>query len=349
MRTGEPLRVVVFRALQLGDMLAAVPALRAVRAWRPEAHLTLVGLPWAAELFSRFDWIDEFLAFPGHPLLPERMADDEALSAFFAQVRMRRFDLAIQLHGSGSITNAIVAALGARETAGFHPASTANPDPRRYVQWPEHGSEVDRLLRLPHHLGAPAVPTALDFPLRDDDHARLAALWCAPADRPVVVVHPGARLPSRRWPAQRFAAVAGALRDLGCEIVLTGSSAESDVLRRFRAHAPSGVVDLAERTDLGTLAALIDRAALLVCNDTGVSHIAAARGTPSVVVSCGADPSRWAPADATRHRMLAAEVPCRPCLFDHCPTQHECAQAVEPGQVVDEARRLLARELPRAA
>jgi ADP-heptose:LPS heptosyltransferase len=344
-----PYRMAVFRALQLGDMLAAVPALRALRAWKPEARLTMIGLPWALELFPRYECIDDFLEFPGHPLLPERNASDEALAGFFAQARARRFDLAAQLHGSGSITNAIVAQLGAATTAGFHPPSCSNPDPVHYLCWPQHGREAERLMSLPRHLGAPSAGCELDFPVLDGDRARLARLWSPAPERRTVIIHPGARLPSRRWPAERFALVAHAMREQDCEVVLTGSAAEADTLACFRAHAPDGIVDLSQRTDLGTLGALIDAAALLICNDTGVSHIASARGTPSVVVSCGADASRWAPLDGARHRVLAAQVACRPCSYERCPTMHECAQAVEVESVIVEAHRLLSQELPRAA
>lgn len=342
-------RIAVFRALQLGDMLVAIPALRALRAWQPHAHLTLIGLPWAQALAERFAWIDAFLAFPGHPELPERHAGTTQVDAFYTQARGHGFDLAIQLHGSGRLTNPLVAQLGARAIAGFHPADRANPDPARFIAWPEQGREADRLLALPLHLGAPAVSRELELPISQSEHEGVRALVDAARARRRVIVHPGARLPSRRWPVERFAAVARALQGEGCEIVLTGSAAESDTLAAFRAQAPKGLVDLAQRTDLGTLAALIDSAHLLVCNDTGVSHIAAARGTPSVVISCGGDAARWAPSDAQRHRVLAADVPCRPCAFDRCPTAHECARAIEVDAVVHAARQLLASEFPRAA
>ena len=76
------------------------------------------------------------------------------------------------------------------------------------------------------------------------------------------------------------------------------------------------------------LGAVIGDASALLCNDTGVSHIAAALGTPSVVVSCGGDARRWAPARRERHRVLAAPAACRPCTYDVCPNGHVCAEAI---------------------
>jgi len=99
-------------------------------------------------------------------------------------------------------------------------------------------------------------------------------------------------------------------------------------------------LDLAGRTTLGGLAALIARARLLVSNDTGVSHIAAAMRTPSVIVACGSDPRRWAPLDCELHRVLAHDVKCRPCGHGECPIGHPCALGVSAGQVLHETRSL---------
>ena len=86
------------------------------------------------------------------------------------------------------------------------------------------------------------------------------------------------------------------------------------------------------------------RARLLVANDTGVSHLAAALRTPSVIVCNGSDPTRWAPVDEDRHRVLAHPVPCRPCMHLSCPTLHECARGVSSAEVIQQALVLLARD-----
>jgi ADP-heptose:LPS heptosyltransferase len=346
-----PRRIAVFRALQLGDMLVAIPALRALRLRFPHAHITLIGLPWAAELVQRVAWLDGFIPFPGWPGLPEREPDHDALAAFFAHVNSRRFDLAVQLHGSGEITNRVVSRFGAARMAGFHAAGTPCPDPRTFVRWPHTGREAERLLQLPLHLGAAHPGWELEFELRDSDRAEVERFWAGAGGRPAayVCVHPGARWRSRRWPADRFAAVAAALRERGCSIVLTGSASEAETLAQFRAQAGEPLVDAATRTSLGGLAELLRGARLLLCNDTGVAHLGAALRKPSVIVCSGADVQRWAPIDEKRHRMLHHHTACRPCTFEQCPYGHECALGVSAERVLQECMDVLDAELRHAA
>ena len=112
--------LVIFRALQLGDMLCAVPALRALRAALPHATITLVGLPWAQQFASRFPcYIDEFISFPGHEAFPEQTVRHDQLVDFYAAMRARRFDVALQMHGSGEHSNNVTRAFGARALAGY--------------------------------------------------------------------------------------------------------------------------------------------------------------------------------------------------------------------------------------
>jgi ADP-heptose:LPS heptosyltransferase len=332
-----PRRIGVFRALQLGDLLCAVPALRALRHAFPDASVTLIGLPWASAFARRFRHVvDGFIAFPGHHALPERAPEPAAWPRFIREVRKARFDVVLQMHGSGAVTNAIVREAGAALTAGFHPAHERCPDASLFCRWPDEGTEVERCLALTDFLGLPRRGTQLEFPVFADEEA-LAESLCRThglsASR-FVCVHPGARLATRRWPVERFAALARELAGAGHRVVVTGTADEAALCAHVARAAGPGAVDLCDRTSLGVLAALAARARLVVCNDTGMSHVAAAVGTRSVVVSCGADPMRFAPADSARHRVLAHMTPCRPCMHKQCPTAHECATGVSLDAVV---------------
>src|SRR4051794_69693 len=108
-RDAPRLRIGIFRALVLGDLLCAIPALRAIKAAWPQAEITLISLPWAATLAERLPQVDRFIAFPGFPSLPEIEPDIAALPGFLQQVQALKFDLVLQLHGSGNIVNQLVA------------------------------------------------------------------------------------------------------------------------------------------------------------------------------------------------------------------------------------------------
>ena len=333
-------KIAVLRALVLGDLLAAVPALRALRAAFASAEISLVGLPQMREFSERLSCIDRFIEFPGHPGLPEIACDVRRLPSFFAAMQAERFDLALQLHGSGPVVNPIVATFGARWNAGFFIDGAGFParDAARFVRWPETGREAERLLALTDHLGLPRQGDAPAWPLVAADRDALAQAWpgaAALAAGPrYVCVHAGAQLASRRWPPERFAAVADRLAASGRTVVLTGTRAEAGLVESVAAAMRFPAVDLAGRTTLWSLAALIDGAELLVCNDTGVSHVADALGRASVVVSSGAEVARWAPLDGALHRVLWAPAPCRPCSHAVCPSGHECAEAIGVDAVI---------------
>lgn len=334
-------RIAVFRALQLGDMLCTVPALRALRRAAPDAEITLIGLPWAAGFVERFSsYLDRHLCFPGYPGMPESEPDAAALPGFFATARERQFDLALQLHGSGGLSNPLTLALGAARTAGFYATGDPCPDAGTYALWSEGEHEVLRYLRLLQLLGVPSCGRQLEFPLRPEDHTALGRAAPNLAPGSYVCIHPGARLPSRRWPPQRFAEVADGLAGQGWTVVLTGSPDERALTQAVRGAMRARAIDLTGATTLASLAALLAGARLLVCNDTGVSHMAAAMATPSVVVCCGADPGRWAPLDRQRHRVLHADVPCRPCAHQFCPIGHPCATGVASASVLASAEAL---------
>jgi ADP-heptose:LPS heptosyltransferase len=332
------MKIAVLRALQLGDLLCTVPAFRALDAAHPEAHITLIGLPWARGFAARFRcYIDDFLEFPGFPGMPERAVGD--VPAFFRIARQREFDLALQMHGSGGFTNPLTVLMGAPQNAGFYVQGGYCPDPKRFIEWRDGEHEVQRYLRLLAHLGVPPKGAQLEFPLDPADWRELESFGLS--DKSYAVVHPGSQLPSRRWPAERFAEVADALARDGLRIVLTGTRLESFLIEKTKSAMREPAMDLSGRTTLGGLAALIARARLLVCNDTGVSHVAAAMRTPSVVIACGSDPRRWAPLNGDLHRVLYREIGCRPCAHRECPIGHPCALGVSVHEVLNETNRLV--------
>lgn len=300
-------RIAIFRALNLGDLLCAIPAVRALRAACSDADITMIGLPGMAGLARRFSrYFTSFVSFPGAPGLPEQSFDCAALCRFLQREKDVHYDLLLQMHGKGSVTNPLISLLSATRYAGFYEQGEYCPDPELFMPYPDDVPEVRRHLRLMEHLGVKAKGEALEFPLNDHEWMSFNALAAAYGfDKTnFICIHPGARDKRRWWSSAKFAQIADALAGKGNTIVFTGTASETGIVAAVRDQMKQRSIDLAGKTDLGVLAALIGRARLLVSNDTGVSHIAAAMGTPSVVIFLASDPMRWAPLDRETHHAI---------------------------------------------
>ena len=267
--------VLVLRALGLGDLLTAVPALRALRRARPDARLLLAAPAGLRDLALLTGAVDELV--PVAPLAPLPPSVHGA-------------DLAVNLHGRGPQSTALLEA-----TAPGRLVSYGLSDGPR---WRADEHEVRRWCRLLDESGLPADPDDLSVP---------APVVAAPV-RGATLVHPGAAQVSRHWPADRWAEVARGLAAAGHDVRVTGGAAERELAERVAARAGLGPERvLAGRTDLLGLAALVAAARLLVSVDTGVAHLATALGTPSVVLFGPTPPDLWGPPpDRPQHRVLWA-------------------------------------------
>lgn len=330
----QPRKIAIVRALPgLGDLLCAVPAWRALRAALPNAEIQLVGLPAAEGIVKRFPrYIDGLIEFPGYPGLPERSFDPARFGNFLQYVQQQEFDLAIQMQGSGLVTNPFTVLLGAKYNAGFYLPGQYCPDTERFLPLPAHEPEICRHLRLMEFLNVPLHGDDLEFPISREDEAAFATLPEVPRLRPgsFVCLHPGASIEERRWPVASFAAIGDALAAQGFRVILTGNAAEKNLTEAVANAMQSPSLNLAEQTDLGSLAVLLTKSRLLISNDTGVSHLAAALRVPSVVIFTASDPVRWSPLNRQRHRIVvgptaeknpcvhAATDDCQRCLRDGC-------------------------------
>lgn len=266
--------ILVLRALGLGDLLTGIPALRGLRRAYPEAHIVLASPGRYAELALLSGAVDEV-----HP------------TTGLGTLRPRRDPpvLAVNLHGSGPESIADLLALQPRSMISHRHRELPGVDG---PPWRSELHEVDRWCALLEYSGIHCDPCDLTMP-RPRGH---------PDRSSVVVIHPGAAFPARRWPPERFAAVAGSLRDRGYEIVVTGDDREVELARSVAEAA--GLAEscvLAGRLGLLELFALISDCRLLVCGDTGVGHIATATGTPSVLLFGPTPPSRWGPRGTGPH------------------------------------------------
>jgi ADP-heptose:LPS heptosyltransferase len=267
---GRPVAVVL-RPLGLGDLLTGIPAIRGIRAAVPDHRLVLATTTALAPLAALIDAVDEVL--PARELEPLDWSGPPP-------------ELAVDLHGKGPASHAVVAGLHPHRLLTFdspgYPGPTWYPDEHEVRRWCRL---VDEGL-LDGTVGGACDPDALDL--------------AVPAVRPPVtgaaVVHPGAAFPGRRWPPDRFASVARHLADRGHDVRITGGPAEVELAGTVAAAAglPADAV-LAGRTTSMELAAVVAAARVVVCGDTGVAHLATAYRRPSVVLFGPVSPALWGP------------------------------------------------------
>ncbi|PYE17445.1 ADP-heptose:LPS heptosyltransferase [Williamsia limnetica] len=267
----------VLRALGLGDLLTAVPALRALRAGRPDDRIVLAAPGSMAELAVWTGTVDDVIDTPG-----------------LGGIRWKGGspDLAVNLHGSGPESIVDVLATGpARVLTHRHDKFPHLPGP----VWDGSLHEVRRWCRLIEYGGFPTDPTDLALSVPDIDQGGGE-----------IIIHPGAASAARRWPADRFATLAAHLRRHRHPVAITGNAAERELAQNIAENAGLPMSSItAGDLSLGQLAQRVANARLVICGDTGVAHLATAVNTPSVLLFGPTAPQRWGPpAGDRRHRVL---------------------------------------------
>ena len=316
--------IAVLRGGGLGDLMFALPAIDALAATYPTARITLLGTPLAAALLAgRPGPIAEVVVLPIAPGVRDAAGhepDEAAIEAFLA-AHAGRFDLAVQVHGGGRNSNPFLLRLGARHTVG---TATEDAVPlERTVRYVYYQHEVMRALEVAALAGAEA--TTLDPVVRVTDAERSAAADRVDAGgRRVVVIHPGATDPRRRWPEDRFAAVAADRLAAGDVVVLVGDDSDApaaaEIARLAAARVPEGaerIRDLAGTVPIGELPGVLATADVVVADDSGPRHLAVAVGTPTVGVFWFGNVVNAGPFDRGRHRVEMSFVTrCPVCGVD---------------------------------
>ncbi|OBB40224.1 glycosyltransferase family 9 protein [Mycobacterium sp. 852002-51961_SCH5331710] len=306
----SPDSVLVLRALGLGDLLTGIPALRGLRRAYPDAHIALAAPERYRDLAMLSGAVDELDPTPG-----------------LGRLRPRREPpaLAVNLHGSGPESIADLCSLQPGALISHRHCAFPGIDG---PPWRADLHEVDRWCTLLEWAGIPCTPGDLAIPRPPGYPDRSSA----------VVIHPGAAYAARRWPPERFAEVAGALRSRGHDVVITGDDREVDLATSVAdaAGLPRSAV-LAGTLGLLELVALISDCRLLICGDTGVGHIATATGTPSVLLFGPTPPDRWGPRGSGPHIAVWAGDRGDP----HADRPHSGLLLITVGRVLDASERLL--------
>ena len=382
-------RIAVLRGGGLGDLMYALPAVAALKAAYPGASVTLLCTPVQAELLSQtVGPVDETVILPFAEGVRPGPEDPHEVERFFAGMRARNFDLAVQVHGGGRHSNPFLLRLGARHTVG-----TRTPDAaplERTVPYVYYQHEPLRALEVAGFAGAPprelearlqALPEFIQrlgqaLPMGNGGLAKGGSGRGdgGPGYGRVLVIHPGATVPRRRWPAERFAAVARRAADDGFRVYVVGDSSEKELAETVvelaleqagtgqpgtgqpaaghAAEARPAVESLAGNLSLGELAALLTGSTVVVANDSGPRHLAQALGTSTVGIYWAGNAINAAPLGRSKHRVRLGWVTrCPVCGVDvtqvgwtapRCPHDESTVKAVEPSEVYEDVLQLTA-------
>jgi ADP-heptose:LPS heptosyltransferase len=342
-------KIAVLRANAIGDFIFALPALESLRAAYADAEIVLLGQPWHKRfLEGRPGPIDRVVVIPRKKGVREdretagKEDPPERLEQFYGEMRTERFDLALQMHGGGRNSNPFLLQIGARITAG-----SATPDAPRldrtlpYIYW-QH--EIARLLEVVGLVGARPVTLEPRLALTQADMVESYGVVPETPD-PLVVMHPGVGDTWRQWPPEKFAAVGDALVPCGARVLLTGAGFEAPITQAVAARMDCLAEDLSGKLSIGGLAALLSRCRVVVSNDSGPLHIAAAVGAPTVGIYWAGNALNAGTLFRARSRPhLSWRMECPECgrntIYDPCAHRHSFVDLVTAEEVTASALEL---------
>ena len=346
-QTSQIKRVVVRGTNWVGDSVMTLPALRALRRVLPDAEITLVVRPSAKGIFAESNFIDRLLIY-----------DRRTALSIIPQVRewrRRQFDLAVLFQ------NAFEAALipflaGVPLRLGYATESrhALLTHPLPLPDWRSSRHEVFYYLYLVTALEQSLFGTSEICEADPDASLQISKARKMEAENllrtygvlegePVVALCPGSiNSRAKRWPAESYAALADQFIDSRRRVLLIGSADEADVTREVKTRMRNEPVVLTGKTSLDQITAVLSLVDLLVTNDTGPAHIAAALGRPTLVMFGPTNPLTTRPF-APDAEILRHPPECAPCMLRDCPIDHRCMTAITVDEVFEHSQALLKR------
>lgn len=340
-------RVVVRGTSWVGDSIMTIPALRALRKLLPEAEITLAIKPGVKGIFADADFVDHLLIYQRKNLF--------SVIPQIREWRRRQFDLAILFQNAFEAAF-IPFAAGVPLRLGYATESRQSmlTHPVTLPDWRESKHEVFYYLFLINALEQALYGTSTvceqdpdaSLELSLDQRTRAKEILRnegVAEDQTVVVLCPGSiNSRAKRWPTERFAALADRLTETGRRVVLIGSKDELDVANEVKSKMRTSPVDLTGKTSLDQITGVIGLADLVVTNDTGPAHIAAALGRPTIVIFGPTNPDTTRPF-APQAEILRHPPECAPCMLRDCPIDHRCMTAITVDEVFDRSNTILKR------
>ena len=332
----------------LGDTVMATPALRALRRQFPRAHITYLGRSGPLAVLANASWADATIQMP----LSRGLSYGAQFFRSVKELSHRHFDSAVLMPNSfGSALMVTLAKIERRlgydrDRRGILLTDRLLPakENGRFIP----GPMIRYYLALAGYLGASQLDTTMElFTCPDDERAVESLLAQEDIDptKDILSVHPGGGFgPSKRWPAQKYAQVADTLLErFGLQLIITAGPEEADVAADLQTAVKANkVLNLAQHNlSIGQLKALIRRSRLMIGNDTGPRHIAAAFSVPVVTIFGSTDPA-WTETFFDGQRIVRAKVSCGPCQKKICKKESlRCMDLITPQMVLAQAVDLL--------
>jgi heptosyltransferase-1 len=336
----EP-RILLIKLSSLGDVIHALPTLEAVRSLYPKGHITWLVENTFAPVLAGHPALDEVWPVPRPRLGSVRFLHNiNEMIQVAHRLREEPFDLVIDLQGLLKSAFWVALARGERKlgydrTREFSYLALTE----RLTPFDPEAHAVRRYLNVARHLGAAATPPRFRFGLDlPEDVSHLVP----ETGQPLAVLHPGARWPTKLWPEASWARLAAWLAsDKGFQVVITGSPGDLDLTAEIVSQAEVPLLNLAGRTSLAALAALLQKARLAVTTDTGPMHLAAALGTPVVALFGPTAPWRTGPFGAG-NEVVQLGLPCSPCFRRQC-VDPRCLTELPVASVQEAVEKILVR------
>jgi len=342
----EPGKILIYRIGNLGDTICAMPAMVAVRRYFSDAWIGLLtnkevtANPDAEEILKGNDFLDEIITYQ-----PERIREPKYLWSLLKRVCSLQIDLLVYLSHSKNTSKRLIRdwlffRLAVYEKLiGFRLSKPVRTHIKDGIKIPLYPQEVDRLMLVLAPLGID--PTIIDFrlPIKEKDRQAVDTIWNhyeLKDKNPIVAISPSAKFPAKRWEVGRFAKVASILRDqFGAKILLIGGSSEGTSGEEIVKRAGNSIINLIGKTNYMESAEVISRCHLLISNDCGLVHLAAAVGTPVVGIYSSRDfPGAWHPWGKNHTILRNDSVSCRFCFRTECETM-QCVNSITTDQVVE--------------
>lgn len=342
------MKILIRGANWIGDAVMTIPAIKQIRCLYPDAHITLLTRPWAEGIFQDADLVDEILA------VEDRNAGLKEVIRQAADIRRRRFELGIIF--PNSYRSAAQLKLGrVKRTFGYSAQGRRFllTDPVGVPKWKNERHEVHYYLRLVETVEARLLGTEFvkdrepDISIRVSDDRVEEARFMIKAvggknSGRIVALGPGsANSRAKRWDPARYAELAKKIRSaIEVDILLLGSKEDSEIASVINGLCGGTLLDLTGKTGLGQAAGLLAAADVFVSNDMGLAHLAAAVGTPAVVIFGPTNHVTTRPYSDIAE-VIREPVECSPCMLRDCPIDHRCMERISADRVFGSVRKFL--------